>query len=162
MWLNVTIVTSGTVCIRIHTDIVEEFGWLLGRSGTTRWATLWESIFWYLWCLYLQGTPLLLTRIKVNYSMDRYLYTLSKMWDEITYLFPTSTMKPLKFRNDKSFHPTLYNGCMYLSMPELTLIHYSKRVSGIFYLWPLANTSIDFKAWVRNRYYTHTKQRDVI
>ena len=35
---------------------------------------------------------------------------------------------PFKFGNgyNKNFHPTIYNGCNYLSMPGLKLIHVSK------------------------------------
>ena len=41
------------------------------------------------------------------------------MWDEITY--------PFLFRNGKVIHPTVYNGCNYLSMMGLKLNHVSKR-----------------------------------
>ena len=40
----------------------------------------------------------------------------SKTWDEIIYQFP-------------NFHPTLYNGCNYLSMQGLKLNHVSRRGS---------------------------------
>ena len=36
-------------------------------------------------------------------------------------------MQPLKFRNGKEFHPTIYNGCNYLSILGLKSIHVSKR-----------------------------------
>ena len=39
----------------------------------------------------------------------------------------TSTVVPLKLGMDKYFHPTLYNGCKYLSIPELKLNYVSKR-----------------------------------
>ena len=46
------------------------------------------------------------------------------MWDEITYPFPNfngaSTVGM-----DKEFHPTYYNGCTYLFMLKLKLIHVS-------------------------------------
>ena len=47
----------------------------------------------------------------------------SQVWDEITYPFPSSGI-------DKEFHSILYNGCNYLSMLGLKLIHDSKRVPG--------------------------------
>ena len=39
----------------------------------------------------------------------------------------TSTVQPLKFGMDKQFHPTLYNGCNYLSMLGIKLNHASER-----------------------------------
>ena len=38
----------------------------------------------------------------------------------------TSTMEPLNVEMDKLFHPTLYNGCDYVSMLGSKLIHVSK------------------------------------
>ena len=57
---------------------------------------------------------------------------LSKMWDEIT--------SPM----DKQFHPTLYNGCDYLSMFRLKLTHVSETVPVLLSLvisqqWQLQN-----------------------
>ena len=51
-------------------------------------------------------------------------HTPSKVWDEITYPFLNfngATVEVLQFL------PTLYNGCNYLSMLGLKLIHVSKR-----------------------------------
>ena len=53
----------------------------------------------------------------------------SKMWDEISYPFPK--FQWLHHQNlgmDKKFHPILYNGCNYISMLGLKLIHVSKRL----------------------------------
>ena len=60
--------------------------------------------------------PLLLTWNNFNPSMDCYLP--GKVWDEITYAF-------MNFIG--AIHPTLYNGCNYLSMLELKLNQVSKR-----------------------------------
>ena len=59
----------------------------------------------------------------------------SKVWDKITYPFPnfnSCTVDVLGM--DKLFHPTLYNGCNYLSMLGFKLIHVSKRTPGDIYL----------------------------
>ena len=61
--------------------------------------------------------PLLPTWINFNSSTD-------KMWNEITYAFPTPTVI---LGMDMQFHPTLYYGCNYLSMLWLKLIHVIKR-----------------------------------
>ena len=55
------------------------------------------------------------------------------MLDEITYHSQTSTAAPLKFGVDELFHPTLYNGCDYLSMLRWKLIHVSKRGPVVWY-----------------------------
>ena len=57
-------------------------------------------------------------------------HMLSKMWDEMTYPFPNfngGRFHRWSLGMDKSFHPTHYNGCNYLSMLGLKLIHVSKR-----------------------------------
>ena len=54
----------------------------------------------------------------------------SKVWDEITYPFVSSK---LKLRNGW-FHPTLYNGCNYLSMLPRKLSHFSKRNSRLVFV----------------------------
>ena len=52
----------------------------------------------------------------------------NKVWDKIIYPFPNcngATVEVLEW--DRWFHPTLYNGCNYLSMLGLKLNHVSKR-----------------------------------
>ena len=60
-------------------------------------------------------------------------YIHHKVWDEITYPirnFNGCTVEV--WEKDKQFHPTLYNGCNYLSMLGLKLNHVSKRAPSIF------------------------------
>ena len=45
----------------------------------------------------------------------------SKVWNEITYPFPR--LHHLKFGMNKWFHPTLSNGCNYVSILKLNFIH---------------------------------------
>ena len=52
------------------------------------------------------------------------------MWDEITYPIPNFDGRTVDVRMDKSFHPTLYWACYYLSMLGLKVICISKRVPG--------------------------------
>ena len=58
--------------------------------------------------------------------IDSYFH--HKLWDEITYPFPNfngCTVEVWEWISD--FIPYFYNGCNYLSMLGLTLIHVSKR-----------------------------------
>ena len=54
-----------------------------------------------------------------------------KVWYEISYPFPFLNFNDCMVQRlqgmDKQFHPTLYNGCNYLSNLGLKLIHVSKR-----------------------------------
>ena len=60
-------------------------------------------------------------------------YVPTKVWYKITYPFPNvnaATVQPLKFKNlrmNEQFHPTHYDGCIYLSMLGLKLIDVSER-----------------------------------
>ena len=52
----------------------------------------------------------------------------SKVWDEITYPFPTSTAAPLKFGNGLVISSqTLYDGRNHLPILELKYIHINKK-----------------------------------
>ena len=59
--------------------------------------------------------PLILARISNHMP--------SKMWEEITYPIPTSTVHHWSLLLYKYFHRTLQDGCDYLPMLGLTLIH---------------------------------------
>ena len=64
------------------------------------------------------------------------------MWDEITY--PFTSFNDWSLGIVKKCYPTLYNGCNYLSMLGLRLIHVNKRIS-----WYLTATK-QTKAWTLN------------
>ena len=66
--------------------------------------------------------PLLLTRIIFN---PRICPVGCEM--KLVIHSQTTTLPSLKFENGNIIHPTLYDGCIYLSMPGLKLIHVSKR-----------------------------------
>ena len=67
---------------------------------------------------YTRPGSLFLTHINSNPSMVKKSDTPSKVWDGITYPFPTPTT---------AFHPTFYNVCSYSSTLGLKLIRVSKR-----------------------------------
>ena len=58
---------------------------------------------------------------------------LSKVWIKLLINSSTSTVQLLSLGMDKEFHPTLYNGCNYLSMVGLDLNHVSKRGPNVFW-----------------------------
>ena len=63
-------------------------------------------------------------------------YMASKVWDEITYPFRNFNACTIgSLGMDKLFHPTLYNGCKYLSMLGLELFHVSK----MWVDWPISS-----------------------
>ena len=75
----------------------------------------------------------------------------SKVWDEITCPFPNFNGASVEVGMDKQFHPTLDNGCTYLSVLELTLIHVNKMGSQEAHFRKTINlTSIEFRAWMNN------------
>ena len=55
----------------------------------------------------------------------------SKVWDKITYLFPNFNSCTVEVWKWEVIYPKLYNGCNYLYMLGLKLIHFSKRVLGL-------------------------------
>ena len=55
---------------------------------------------------------------EITYPFPNFNGTAVNVWDEITYPFPNF---------NGCVHLTLYNGCHYLSMLGLKLIHVSKR-----------------------------------
>ena len=50
-----------------------------------------------------------------------------EMWYEITYPFPNFNGCAVEVGNDKWFHPTLFDGCNWLTMLRLKIIHFSER-----------------------------------
>ena len=57
------------------------------------------------------------------------IYIYHKVWDKVIFLFPNSTVQPLKFWNVWIISRTLYWACNYSSMLGLKLIHVTKRGS---------------------------------
>ena len=51
----------------------------------------------------------------------------SHVWNDITYPFTNLAVHRTPLGLDQSFHHTLYNGCNYLSILGLKLIHVSKE-----------------------------------
>ena len=77
--------------------------WLDGQQGL---------IYWY---------GLTLIQALINYNMP------SRVLVGITYPIPNSKVAPLRFGMNKQFHPTLYDGCSYLSILGLTINHVGKK-----------------------------------
>ena len=70
----------------------------------------------------------------------------------------TSAVQPLKLEMDKWFHSTLYNGCNYLSVLGIKLIHVSKR-GPREKLWPtLRPEEACFRQWTGS---TLVRQNDL-
>ena len=66
--------------------------------------------------------PLSLTRITFNPFVDKLSHRMKLLIHS-----QTSTVQHMKFGIEKQFHPTLYNGCNYLSTLGSKLNHVSRR-----------------------------------
>ena len=73
----------------------------------------------------------LLTRINVNPSMDKWLHAQKSVGCNDLSIPKLHRFHRWSLGIDKSVHSTIYNGCSYLSMLGLTLVHVSKVVPAI-------------------------------